>query len=66
MKIVVDRGECEANAVCVGILPDVFEVDDDDNLTIHQEYPPADVLDDVRKAVDSCPKRALSLKEVDA
>ena len=65
MKIVVDHDECEANAVCVGILPDVFEVDDEDNLTVHQEYPPADILDDVRKAVDSCPKRALALKEVD-
>ena len=64
MKIVVDHDECEANAVCVGILPDVFEVDDEDNLTVHQEYPPADILDDVRKAVDSCPKRALALKEV--
>lgn len=65
MKIVVDRGECEANAVCVGIVPDVFEVDDDDNLIIHQEYPPDDLLDGVRTAVDSCPKRALALEEVD-
>ena len=39
LKIVVDRGECEANAVCAGILPDVFEVDDDDNLQLHEEYP---------------------------
>jgi ferredoxin len=65
MKIVVDHDECEANAVCVGILPDVFEVDDEDWLTVHQEYPPAEILDDVRKAVDSCPKRALALEEVD-
>ena len=65
MKIVVDYDECEANAVCVGILPDVFEVDDDDNLWVHDEYPSADILDDVRRAVDSCPKRALALKEVD-
>ena len=65
MKIVVDHDECEANAVCVGILPDIFEVDDEDNLTVHQEYPSADQLEDVRKAVDSCPKRALALKEVD-
>ena len=65
MKIVVDYDECEANAVCVGILPDVFEVDDEDNLWVRNEYPSADILDDVRKAVDSCPKRALALKEVD-
>ena len=66
MKIVVDHGECEANAVCVGILPDVFEVDDDDELHVHDEYPSEEILPKVREAVDSCPKRALSLKDVDA
>ena len=66
MKIVVDHDECEANAICAGILPDVFEVDDDDRLQIHDEYPSPDILDRVRQAVDSCPKRALALKDVDA
>jgi ferredoxin len=65
MKIVVDHDECEANAVCVGILPEVFEVDDEDNLHLHQEFPSDDQLASVREAVDSCPKRALALKEVD-
>ena len=65
MKIVVDHDECEANGVCVGILPDVFELDDEDYLTIQKEYPAADQLDKARQAVDSCPKRALALKEVD-
>lgn len=65
MKIIVDYDECEANAVCVGILPEVFEVDDEDNLWVHQEFPPAELLDKVREAVDSCPKRALALREVD-
>ena len=27
-KIVVDFGLCEANAVCMGILPEVFDLDD--------------------------------------
>ena len=26
--------ECEANAICCGIAPDIFELDDDDNLHI--------------------------------
>ncbi|HMC72517.1 MAG TPA: ferredoxin [Mycobacteriales bacterium] len=66
MKIVVDHDECEANAVCAGILPEVFEVDDDDNLLVLDEYPADDLLGKVRQAVDSCPKRALALKDVDA
>ena len=66
LRLTVDRDECEANAVCVGIAPDVFELDDDENLIIHVEAPGADVLDTVRDAVNSCPKRALFLKEVAA
>jgi ferredoxin len=61
-QIVVDRDECEANAVCEGILPEIFQVDDDDNLNILNERPPADLLDKVQEAVDMCPKRALYLK----
>ena len=63
LRLVVDPDECEANAVCVGISPEMFELDDEDNLVIHEEYPPADQLDKVQQAVNSCPKRALALKE---
>jgi ferredoxin len=63
LKIVVDYDECEANAVCVGLAPEVFEVDDDDNLWVHVERPGPELIDRVRLAVDSCPKRALSLKD---
>lgn len=63
-KIVVDYDECEANAVCVGIDPDVFEVDDEDNLWVHQEYPTGEHVEKAREAVAACPKRALALQEV--
>src|SRR5579884_2491577 len=63
-KIIVDYDECEANAVCVGIDPEVFEVDDEDNLWVHQEYPGPDHIDRAKEAVASCPKRALALREV--
>jgi ferredoxin len=65
-KIVVDYDECEANAVCVGILPAVFDVDDDDNLWVHPENLTPQLHDKVREAVASCPKRALAFVEVDA
>ncbi|NUR86699.1 MAG: ferredoxin [Nonomuraea sp.] len=63
MKIKVDYLVCEANAVCMGLVPEVFEVDDDDNLNILQEDVPPELLDKVRHAVRSCPKAALSLEE---
>lgn len=63
LRVIVDPDECEANAVCVGIAPEVFELDDDENLHILIESPDGELLDRVRLAVDSCPKRALFLKE---
>ena len=61
-QIVVDYDECEANAVCEGILPEIFSVDEDDHLNLSTDRPPAAVLDKVQEAVDMCPKRALFLK----
>ena len=61
-QIVVDWDECEANAVCEGIVPEVFHVDDNDMLEVLIERPPPELLDKVQEAVDMCPKRALSLK----
>ena len=56
---------CEANGVCMGIAPEVFELDDADQLQVHQPYPPADLLDRVEEAVRFCPKNALSLQQVE-
>ena len=64
LKIVVDYDECEANGVCVGIDAEIFELDDDENLWVHVERPEGEQLGRAREAVDSCPKRALFLKEV--
>lgn len=63
MKIKVDYDVCEANAVCMGLAPEVFEVDDEDNLHVLLPEPPAELLDRVRHAVRSCPKAALSLDD---
>lgn len=63
MEVRVDPLVCEANAVCVGLAPDVFDLDDDDQLHILLPEPPADQVDRVRHAVRSCPKAALSMDE---
>ena len=39
MKIEINYDLCEANAICMGIAPEVFEVRDDDNLYILDENP---------------------------
>jgi ferredoxin len=63
MKVHVDRDACEANAVCAGLVPDVFSVDDADNLHILADPVPAGLQDAVRHAVRSCPKAALRVAE---
>ena len=60
MELKVDRDLCEANAVCCGLAPDVFGLDDDEQLVITQPVPP-EHLDCVRLAVERCPKNALEL-----
>ncbi|MEU7766463.1 ferredoxin [Nocardia sp. NPDC049190] len=62
MKVSVDPDQCEANGICVGIAPDVFELDDDDVLHIAEGDVPADRLTEVEQAVAQCPKAALRLQ----
>jgi ferredoxin len=60
MRVTVDRDLCEANGVCVSLVPAVFDLDDDDYLHIMVDDVPAEQADLVRRAVLSCPKMALS------
>ena len=65
MEIRVDRDLCEANAVCCGLAPDVFELDDDENLVILTQNPPAERVERVQLAIGRCPKNALSIVGAD-
>ncbi|MDG3011510.1 ferredoxin [Rhodococcus sp. D2-41] len=60
MEVRVDRDLCEANAVCCGLAPTVFELDDNEELQIKVEQVPAELEARVLKAIDRCPKNALS------
>jgi ferredoxin len=63
MRVSVDRDLCESNGVCEGIAPEVFQIDDNDELLILQEHPDESLRAKVLDAVRSCPKQALSLQE---
>ncbi|MGN2641895.1 ferredoxin [Nocardia takedensis] len=62
MKVTVDLDQCEANGICVGFAPDVFELDDDDQLHILVAEVPQNLLGEVEDAVAQCPKAALKLE----
>jgi ferredoxin len=63
MRVAVDWGLCESNAVCEGIAPHVFSVGDDDLLTVLVEEVDAVDLPLIESAVLACPKQALRLVE---
>jgi ferredoxin len=63
MRVTVDTMLCEANAVCAGLVPEVFSVDDSDQLTILASQVRPELADRVREAVRCCPKMALQLEE---
>jgi len=63
MRVAVDRDLCEANGVCAGLAPDVFDLDDEDYLHITVAEVPAGSAGEVRRAVASCPRLALSLED---
>jgi ferredoxin len=65
MRVSVDPLACEANAVCVGLVPRVFSIAEDDEgddvLAIADDgVVPPGYEEAVRDAVRRCPKMALS------
>jgi ferredoxin len=62
-KIEVDWGLCESNGVCMGIIPEVFQLGDDDMLTVLQEEVTPENEAQVRDAVRQCPRQAISITE---
>jgi ferredoxin len=63
MKIEVDWGLCESNGVCMGIIPEVFQLGDDDMLTVLQPEVTPENESLVREAVRQCPRQAISIKD---
>jgi ferredoxin len=61
MRVVVDMGLCESNALCMGAAPEVFEVDDDDVLQVLDEQPAESLRAKVEAAVRVCPKGAITI-----
>jgi ferredoxin len=62
MRVIVDYDLCESNAICMGILPEVFEVREDDFLYVLNENPPEELRSQVMECVRSCPKQAISVE----
>jgi len=63
LRIIVDRDLCEANGICVGEAPEVFGLDEDNQMGVLDERPGPERAASVRRALDRCPRGALSVVE---
>ncbi len=63
MRVVVDYDLCDSNAICMGILPEVFEVRDDDFLYVLNDHPGEEYRAKLMECVRSCPTQAISVEE---
>jgi ferredoxin len=59
VRVIVDRDRCEGNAVCLGIAPDVFDLDDEDYAVVKTDPVPSDQEELVEQAIAECPRAAL-------
>jgi len=60
-RIEVDFGLCESNGVCMGIIPEVFDLDEDDYLHVLQQEVTPENEHGVRESVRQCPRQAISI-----
>lgn len=63
MRVRVDLKQCESNALCMGVAPEVFLLDDDDVLHVIDESPDESLRPKILDAIRLCPKQAISLEE---
>lgn len=61
MKVKSDVKKCEGFASCMIIAPDVFDLDDDNIVTVLDDTPPENLRGEVEEAIRSCPRSAIWL-----
>jgi ferredoxin len=63
VKVVVDELRCDAHGQCVNACPEVFALDDEDDLVrVLVEQPDESLRASVERAVTLCPKAAITIE----
>jgi ferredoxin len=61
MRLQFDRARCEGFGFCEEVAPEVFQVDDDGDLSILRPQIPPELEEKVQAATRVCPVAALKL-----
>ena len=62
-KIKVDFSLCESNGVCVGIIGEVFSLDENDYLQLSTDEVTPENQERIEDSVRQCPRQAISIVE---
>ena len=63
MRVVVNEDLCEANEVCVRLCSEAFQLGEHDRVNVLLDPIPENLHAIVERAVRSCPRQALSLRD---
>lgn len=64
MKVKVNYDRCEGHAICMGLVPSVFQIgDDDEQVRVIDESPDPSLHDDMVLASKRCPIGAITVTE---
>jgi sterol 14-demethylase len=61
-RVVVDYDLCQGHATCMSEAPEIFQVDDKGILTVLQENPDRDLLQQAKMAEKYCPTKAIKIE----
>ena len=62
IKVIVDRDLCQNHGQCVFAAPQVFELDEEDELVVLQDEVGEDLRANVEEAADVCPTQAITVQ----
>lgn len=64
MKVVVDELRCDAHGLCAAACPEVFALDDDDDVVrVLNDRPDESLRASLTRAALQCPKAAIKIEE---
>jgi ferredoxin len=64
MKVIIDELRCDAHGVCVSACPEVFALDDDDDVVrVLNEHPDEALRESLLQATLGCPKAAITIED---